>query len=152
MIKQKKKVCEGCNTEQILWKGKKCKSCSFKENPPKAIKKYSEKGLEKKKLKTETTKKLHQWFLDLWDKRADKNGNVRCFETDITMSHTIYKENICCYSHQIPKSKRPDLAFKEDNLLIVLPDVHASWEANQENCPKMYEYTKKLKKKYEILH
>jgi len=152
MIKQKEKLCKcGCGKSGFIWSKGMLKECYFKLNKPKSIKKYSEKGLEKKKLKTEITKKLHQWFLNLWDKRADKNGNIKCFETDITMSHTIYKENSCCYSHQIPKSSRPDLAFEEDNLLIVLPDIHAQWEANPQNCPKMYEYTQKLKKKYEIL-
>jgi len=136
---------ENCNNPVF---GKGC--CKF-HYPKTPIKKISSKGIEKKKIKAETTKKLHQWFLDLWDKRADKNGNVKCFETDILMSHTIYKYNSCCYSHQISKSKFPNLAFEEDVVLIVLPDVHANWESNQEKCPKMLEYTKKLKKKYNIM-
>ena len=147
------KTCSVENCNFPVWSKGLCKSHSPKKplkQSFKPVKKVSEKQKEKNKLKTEKTKVLHQWFLDLWDERADKNGCIRCFETDIYMSPTIYRENSCCYSHQLPKSQYPQYALDKENTLIVLPDVHANWEANQESCPKMLAYTKKLKKKYGI--
>jgi len=117
--------------------------------PKTPIKKITERGLVKKQEKKERTEKLIQFYLDLWDKKADKNGNVTCFESDTLLSHTIYKNNICCYSHQISKKTRPDLAFNEENVLIVHPNIHTQWEADPRSCKKMYEYTQKLKVKYE---
>lgn len=147
----KQKICVECKNKVYIWSKSLCKPCFFKLNPPKSIKKVSIQQKEKNVIKKETTKKLHKFFLDLWDERADKNGCVRCFETDIYMSYTIYKENSICYSHQLPKSKYPEYALDKNNILIVLPNVHANWEASQESCPKMLEYTKKLKKKYNIM-
>lgn len=144
------KKCIECGFTKI-WSKNLCKSCFFKLNPLKSVNKITERQKEKNIIKKETTKKLHQFFLDLWDERADRNGCVRCFETDIYMSYTIYKENSICYSHQLPKSKYPEYALDKNNILIVLPNVHANWEASQESCPKMLEYTKKLKKKYNIM-
>lgn len=147
----KQKICVECKNKVYIWSKSLCKPCFFKLNPPKPINKISKKLKEKNVIKKEKTKVLHQFFLDLWDERADKNGCVRCFETDIYMSYTIYKENSICYSHQLPKSKYPEYALDKNNILIVLPNVHANWEASQESCPKMLEYTKKLKKKYNIM-
>jgi len=144
----KKKTCkiEGCKGG--IWSKNLC-SYHFKiEFPPKPIKKISEKGKIKKEEKKKWFIELHQFYIDLWDKRADKNGNVKCFETGVLMSHTVYKYNLCCYSHQIPKSQRPDLALNEDNILLVLPDIHSQWEADPTKCPNMYKYTEKLKKQY----
>lgn len=147
------KICsiEGCNYP--CWSKGLCKSHAPKKPLKKSFKpinKITERQKEKNVIKKDKTKVLHQFFLDLWDERADKNGCIRCFETDIYMSPTIYRENSCCYSHQLPKSQYPQYALDKDNTLIVLPDVHANWEANQESCPKMLAYTKKLKKKHGI--
>jgi len=121
--------------------------CKF-HYPKKPLKKITEKGIAKKQEKKERINKLFELYLEIWDERADRNGNVRCFETDTLMSWTVYKKNIICYSHQISKAQRPDLAFEKDNILVVLPQIHFLWESNPQECPKMYEYTQKLKKKY----
>lgn len=139
------KICRIENCKSKVWSNGLC----LRHTPKKPMKKISEKGKIKKEEKKEFFKELHKFYLELWDKRADKNGNVKCFETDVLMSHTLYKYNSACYSHQIAKSKRPDLALDEDNILIVLPEVHNQWELDSKKCPKMYRYTEKLKKKYE---
>lgn len=149
-MKKQKKECKSCNNLCYIFSKNRCKFCAIKEDY-RPIKKVSTQQKEKNVIKKEKTKVLHKFFLDLWDERADKNGCVRCFETDIYMSYTIYKENSICYSHQLPKSKYPEYALDKNNILIVLPNVHANWESNQESCPKMLEYTKKLKKKYNIM-
>lgn len=116
--------------------------------PKTPIKKLTEKGLVKKEEKKERTEKLIQFYLDLWDKRADKNGNVNCFESDTLLSHTIFKNNICCYSHYLSKVKYPEHALKDWNLEIVHPDIHIAWETNSKSCPKMYRKYNKLKEEH----
>lgn len=139
------KKCEIEDCEYPVFGKKRCK----KHYPKSNINKVTDRSIAKKEEKKEHNKKLQQFYLDLWNKRADKNGNVKCFETEITMSHTIYKSNLCCYSHQLPKSTNKDMAFLEENVLIVLPDIHALWESDPKKCERMYTYTEKLKKKYD---
>lgn len=138
--------CEINNCNREVFGKNRCKS----HYPKTPIKKLTERGVKKKQEKKERTEKLIQFYLDLWNKRADKNGNVICFESDTLLSHTVFKNNICCYSHQISKKVRPDLAFNEDNILIVHPDIHSAWEADPLSCEKMYKYTEKLKEKYNV--
>lgn len=142
---QKKKVCKcGCGIEGFIWSNGMLKQCFLESKPQKAIKKYSEKGLEKKKLKTENTKKLHKWFLKIFDKRKDENGFVYCYETGKPMHEDVYKMDSCIYSHCYPKSTFPQYALEDWNILLVLPDVHIQWETNREKTPKMLEYYKNI--------
>mgnify|MGYP003330821631 FL=1 len=136
--------CEIEDCEYPVFGKNRCK----KHYPKSNINKVTERGLVKKAEKKERTEKLIQFYLDLWDERADKNGNVHCFESDTLLSHTIYKNNICCYSHQISKKLRPDLAVNKENVLIIHPDIHTKWEADPKSCKRMYRYTEKLKEKY----
>lgn len=149
MIQKKKKTCAICKKECFIFSRNRCKSCVSKADS-KPLKKISEKGIEKKKLKTEKTKILHQFFLDLWDERSDKDGNIRCFETDILMSHTVYKYNSCCYHHILEKSnpKYKQYALEKWNIVIILPDIHNQVHSNIELTPKVKKLTEQLKKKY----
>lgn len=150
----KKKICKSCKNEAYIWSKSMCKLCFNKNKEQKPIKKsyLSKKPTEKALIKKEERKKwleeLHKWELDLFDKRKDKQGYCYCFETGTPMHESVYKMNLCIYSHCIPKNNHKELAMNEDNLLIVLPDIHALWEANPNNTPKMKEYTDKLKEKY----
>jgi hypothetical protein len=112
------------------------------------LKKFSEKGLAKRKEKTEITKKLHEFFLNLWDERELFNGTLsycKCEETGKILTREFYRENSCCYSHILSKSKYPELAFKKENIMIVSPDAHAQYELNPEKTPNQ------LKRKLELL-
>ncbi len=146
----KQKICVECKNKVYIWSKSLCKPCFFKLNPPKSIKKVSIQQKEKNVIKTETTKKLHKFFLDLWDERADKNGCIRCFETDIYMSPTIYRENSCCYHHILEKSNPnyKQYALEKWNIVIILPDVHNQVHANIEFTPKIKKLTEKLKKQF----
>lgn len=149
MIKQKKKLCKcGCNREGFIWSKGMLKECFFRLNKLKTIKKYSEKGLERKKEKKKWLNNLHTWELELWDSLEDKNGYVYCYETGTPMHRNVYRQNLCVYSHCLPKSKYPEYAMEKWNLLIILPDVHSLWEINPQKCLKMWTYTEKLKEKY----
>lgn len=87
-------------------------------------------------------------FLEIWDEREeiDSAGNkfVRCFETGKKMSRSFYRENSCCYSHTLPKSKFPEYDLEKWNIEIILPPVHEVWEMNKDRFPK-------LKARYEEL-
>lgn len=144
---------EGCNYP--VWSKNLCKSHAPKKPLKKSFKpinKITEKQKEKNVIKKEKTKVLHQFFLDLWDERADKNGCIRCFETDIYMSPTIYRENSCCYHHILEKSNPnyKQYALEKWNIVIILPDVHNQVHANIEFTPKIKKLTEKLKSKYGI--
>ena len=148
----KQKICVECKNKTYIWSKSLCKSCFFKLNPPKPINQITTKQKEKNVAKKEKTKVLHQFFLDLWDERADKNGCIRCFETDIYMSPTIYRENSCCYHHILEKSNPnyKQYVLEKWNIVIILPDVHNQVHANIEFTPKIKKLTEKLKSKYGI--
>jgi len=111
----------------------------------KAISKYSAKGLEKKKAKTENTKKLHSWFLEVWDaKEKLNNGFIYCQECGGRLKREIYRENICCYSHILPKSKYKNLAMMDWNIFIVHPDCHALYENGSEKAIRQRAYKEHL--------
>ena len=74
------------------------------------LKKFSEKGLAKRKEKTEITKKLHEFFQILWSKLPYKKQCIIC-------GTPIYGEPLSyMFEHLIEKSKRPDIAFEEWNV------------------------------------
>lgn len=113
----------------------------------KPLRKYSAKGLIKKKEKTEKTKLMHQFFLELWDERELFNGEIfycKCEETGKMLTRQFYRGNSCCYSHILAKSTYPELAFMKENIMIVCPDAHAQYEANPEKTPKQLQRKKEL--------
>lgn len=150
MIKTKSKLCAcGCNqTGQIYSKGM-LKQCFIRLNPPKKIKYKSSIQKIKDKKDAETTRNLHQWFLELWDKRKKfcpvvGTSYVECFESGKKLYSKYYKFNTCCYSHYLPKSRYPKYAFEEWNLEIVDPAIHDQWEIDKEKCPKMFNRLKEI--------
>lgn len=112
------------------------------------LKKVSEKQRVKNREKAEQTSKLHEWFLSVWDEREEQDsvGNrfVRCFETGKRLSRGYYRENSCCYSHILPKSKYPEFVMLGSNLVIVHPDAHAQYETFPEKAPKQFALKQEL--------
>jgi len=112
------------------------------------IKKLSEKQRVKNQEKAEKSRRLHEWFIEIWKEREgfDKSGRgyVTCFETGKKLYSDYYMSNSCCYSHIIPKSKRPDLAMEDFNLQIVHPDAHAQYETFPEKAPKQFALKQEL--------
>lgn|SRR6187402_2325724 len=112
------------------------------------IRRITPKQKEKNKLKSQTTKELHKWFLEIWDKREETDGNgnrfITCFESGHKLHRSLYRTNTCCYSHLLPKSSFPELAMVEENLVIVHPEWHEKMTK-----PKQDELRKKLKEKYD---
>lgn len=146
---RKKKICVICKTDQFIFSRGRCKSCASREDN-KSIKKISTKQIEKNKDKALKTKELHSWFLEIWEKRKEKDDRgyfVRCYESGSKMYEDNYKFNSCIYSHYFPKSTYPQYALKEWNLELVLPDIHAQWEQDYTKCIKMYKRFMELKEK-----
>lgn len=143
MIKVKEKLCScGCGKIGRIWSKGMLKECSMRLNPPKKIQYKSAKQKIKDIDKVQRTKDLHNWFLQVWDERREKDELgyfVRCFESGQKLYEKYYKYNTCCYSHYFPKSKYKEYEFEEWNLEIVHPDQHSIWENNHSKCPKMFE-------------
>jgi len=147
------KKCSICDFPKI-WSKSMCKSCFMQKNPPKPIKKtsainkISTKGKIKKEEKKKWLEELHNWELELWDSLEDNNGYIYCYETNKPMHRSVYRENLCVYSHCFPKSTYKKWAMKKWNILIVLPEIHDQWGSNMEKTPKMLAYFNKIKEKY----
>ena len=140
MIK-KKKICQECKSETFIWSKNLCKNCFTKLNPPKKIQYKSAKQKIKDVGKANRTKELHFWFLEVWQKRREKDELgyfVRCYESGQKLYENYYKFNTCCYSHYYPKSRFPEYEFEEWNLEIIHPDQHTIWENDHSKCIKMY--------------
>ena len=90
---------------------------------------------------------MYKVFLRLWDNQVDELGHVYCYETNKVMDGR-YRENTCVYHHILEKSKYPEYALEEWNIVIVHPDTHAQIHSNIYKCPKIKKLTEKLKEEY----
>ena len=111
------------------------------------MQKVSEKQKLKNKEKAEKSRKLHEWFLSIWDEREEiENGRrfVRCFETGVKLYRETYRQNSCVYSHILPKSRYEEFAMLGSNLVIVHPDAHAQYETFPEKAPKQFALKQEL--------
>lgn len=147
MIK-KKKVCKNCNVEQFIWKAGLCKPCSSILNPPKKITYKSAKQKIKDIEKRERTKKLHEWFLELFDKHCleDENGKyVICFESGKKLYEKYYKYNTSIYHHILEKSRYLEYEFEEWNIIFLSPEMHDQVHKNIDKTPKVKEKTNEIR-------
>ena len=147
MIK-KKKVCKNCNVEQFIWKAGLCKPCSSILNPPKKITYKSAKQKIKDVEKRERTKKLHEWFLELFDKHCleDENGKyVICFESGKKLYEKYYKYNTSIYHHILEKNRYLEYEFEEWNIVFLSPEIHDQVHVNIDKTPKVKEKTNEIR-------
>lgn len=115
------------------------------------LKKISEKQKERNKLKKEETQKQNEFFLQIWDERADVYGNCTCFETGRLMKKEYFRELSSVYHHCLYKSKYPEYRFLKDNIVIILPEIHSQTHLNIKKTPKIELYTENLKKYLNIV-
>lgn len=103
--------------------------------------------------KEKNTEELHKLFLQIWDERELKNENRipynLCFETSKILTREQYRENTCCYSHILPKSKYPEYAMARWNIRIVHPDAHTQYEGYAPKAPRQHGYYLTLLKLHE---
>lgn len=156
MIQRKEKVCGcGCGRKGIIFSKGMLLPC-WKKNQPKKptqrkpIPKITEKKRKQKILEREETRKLHEWFLKIWDKTEDARGYCYCYETGTAMHRSVYRTNTCCYHHPLEKGieKYKKYSMEEWNILIVLPDIHTQAHSNLDKTPRIKIYTLELKEKY----
>lgn len=142
MIKSKKKCdVSGCNFG--VFSGSKCyyhhqKKPLKKSN--KSIKKVSEKGLEKKKLKTEKTKKLHEWFQELWENEPHYS--------EVSGKWLGNSNSSAFWHHIISKSSTPEAEFDRENIIRLTLDEHTQVEFNPTIFEEVNQRRVKLKQKY----
>lgn len=137
---RKKKICKcGCGKEGFIWSKEMLKECFFRLNKPKTIKKYSEKGLEKKEKKKEYTKLQFELFQEIWNER--KHNCQSCGFWLGNEPKSIF------FDHLIEKSKRKDLALIKENILLVCENCH-SCKTMGFPTAKHIEYINKVKEIY----
>lgn len=133
MIKSKECKVEGCTNP--IWSGGKCKhhippSMGLKQ---KAYPKRCKQGGDEMKM----------FFLKIWGKRPHYS------EIDGT---PLGSEPLTLFFHHIMgKKKYPELAFEEENIILLSWDQHSSVEANPYKYEKINYIREKLKLKFNIL-
>lgn len=93
---------------------------------------------------------MHQWFQYLFDQRKDKDGFIDCFECGTFLHEMNYRDITICYSHLLEKSKYPQYAGDERNVVITCPDCHNLYTMRPKQAIKQYEAAQQLKKLYNI--
>ncbi len=148
MIKQKKKICKSCQTEQFLFSKGRCKSCASKEDS-KPIKKQTEKNKIAKKAKR-----------DLLAPFFEKHENI------------IKSKGLCCQecgnklvasywevAHVLSKTKYKSVMTDDDNVLYLCAGLngekncHKKFDSEQNNLEKLKTYSifALLKERYNLL-
>jgi hypothetical protein len=149
MMQKKKKICNcGCEKEGYIWSQGMLKECFLRLNPPKKITYKSAKQKIKDVEKRERTKKLHEWFLELFDKHCleDENGKyVICFESGKKLYEKYYKYNTSIYHHILEKNKYLEYEFEEWNIVFLSPEIHDQVHKNIDKTPKVKEKTNELR-------
>lgn len=149
-MKTIEKICScGCGNSGRLFSKGMLKNCWMK-NYRKPIKKISEKKKIERVQEKIDSKKMHEWFLRVWDKTEDADGYCYCFETGAKMHRSNYRNNSCCYHHILEKGNEKYEKYKmeEWNLVIVLPEVHSQVHSNIDKTPRIKILTEELKSKY----
>lgn len=146
---RKKKTCKcGCKREGFIWSQGMLKECFLRLNPSKKIAYKSAKQKIKDVEKRERTKKLHEWFLELFDKHCleDENGKyVICFESGKKLYEKYYKYNTSIYHHILEKNKYLEYEFEEWNIVFLDPKVHDQVHVNIDKTPRVKEKTNELR-------
>lgn len=153
------KTCSIENCNYPCWSKGLCKSHSpktfLKKNSKPLKKSYlskkpTEKQIQKNIEKKSWLEELHQWEFALWDKQKDINNQCFCFESGEVMHESLYKYNLCIYSHILPKgiAKYKKYAMEEWNVKIVKPQYHELFENKSEKAVKQLQLEKELKEIY----
>ena len=146
---RKKKTCKcGCKREGFIWSQGMLKECFLRLNPSKKIAYKSAKQKVKDVEKKNRTIKLHEWFLELFDKYCleDENGKyVICFESGKKLYEKYYKYNTSIYHHILEKNRYLEYEFEEWNIVFLSPEIHDQVHVNIDKTPKVKEKTNELR-------
>ena len=146
---RKKKTCKcGCKREGFIWSQGMLKECFLRLNPSKKFAYKSAKQKIKDVEKKNRTIKLHEWFLELFDKHCleDENGKyVICFESGKKLYEKYYKYNTSIYHHILEKNRYLEYEFEEWNIVFLSPEIHDQVHVNIDKTPKVKEKTNELR-------
>ena len=148
MIKQKKKICKSCHTEQFLFSKGRCKSCALKEDS-KPIKKQTEKNKIAKKAKRDLLTPFFQKHENII-----KSKGLCCQECGERLFGSYFE----C-AHLLPKSKYKSVMTDDDNVLYLCAGLngekncHKKFDLEQNNLEKLktYHIFALLKERYNLL-
>lgn len=146
---------DGIEHDAYIYKnigGKKyCKSCAFKLQKPKPIKKRTEKQVFKMTLKKEQVQEDIKFYLDVWYDRfgrvtgtAMEGGvdNVQVVpKCECCGKRLFWEPNLTYFHHILEKRNYPNLRHYKPNIAIICTDCHSNYESNPDNVP----YLKMLK-------
>ena len=134
--KANSELCFVCKPKKPLSSGKGLTKKSYFAKP-------KEKDIIETLKKATETDKLKQFFISLWNKRAHYSEVSNTFLGN--SFSTIYQHHI------LSKSKYPELALKEDNIIFLTFQEHQQVEADIYRYEEINNRRKQLKIKYNIL-
>jgi len=155
-MNKKKKICAGCGEETYIYKNidgeKYCKTCTYRLQPPKQIKKVSEKQVFRIKIKKDLLEEDKKFYQEVWEERFG------IFEP---MTYTTYPRCECCnraleftpnlmyFHHILEKRNYPHYRHSKWNIAIVCAECHNSYESNPDNVPYLKHSRQSLLKSLE---
>lgn len=157
-MERKKKICagwDGNSHEDYIFKninGKKyCKSCTYKLQPQKPIKKISDKQVFKIKLKQTQLQKDKLFYLNVWKERFyvtlsfGEEIMIQSPRCQVCKKRLGEEPNLTFFHHILEKRNYPELRHVIGNIAILCTDCHSSYESNPLNVPYLVDLREKLK-------
>lgn len=163
MLTTVKKMCVGYKREPHLayiYKniaGKKyCINCANRKNPPKPIRKVSEKQQVKRVFKIKLLKEDKEFYLSLWYERfgrvegtAEKYGHTADNSEimpgcEVCKARLYFQPTTVNFHHILEKRNYPQFRHEKWNIAILCPDCHSSYESNPDNVPYLRDKRKAL--------
>ena len=123
--------------------GKKCvgEYC-FHHKPRKRIPSKSLAKTVKKEEPIRQTVELHEFFLQIWRKRLHYS--------EVSMDYLGREPLSIFFHHILPKSKYPQAALDEENIILLTWQEHDQVEMDPTRYEEVNKRREKLKQKYEI--
>jgi hypothetical protein len=132
----------------------KCKTCGkkcegdycFSHKPPKPMHRPntfrvpSKKIRKGSKLRVYGEKSMKEFFMTIWNKRLHKS--------EISQLSLGKEPSTGFFHHILPKSKYPDLAYIEENIILLTLDEHANVESDIYKYEKINKIRTELTLKY----
>jgi hypothetical protein len=159
----KMKICAGADGvahEAYIYKnidGKKyCKSCAFKLQKPKTIKKMSEKQIFKMTLKKQVLEEDIKFYEEIWNERTWRDDSPGWLpdsppQCEVCLRSLGHVPNIIYFHHILEKRNYPSLRHVKKNIAIVCPTCHSMYETFPDKVPYLKKRREDLQKDPEII-
>jgi len=124
MIKAKKGFCLDCGRDHYLI-AKRCKTCYWRY---------------RSKLKNENKESLFLLFKAIWAEREHKS---------FLSGKPLYKFNVSLFAHVVARKRRPDLAYRRDNIILLTVEEHHLYD--QGTIAQRVDYAQKNRVSWDTL-